>query len=288
MKAKTAAVVASVLALALAGVVVGVGAGAGINAFQGDDANDETTTAGHGSHSGAAGPPRTITVTGHGEAEAPPDEARVIVAVVAEGDDPAAVRDDLAAGADALRRALSDAGVAEEDIDTVDFRIEEPHRPYEPPAPTPRPERPAADDRGVHVFAVTVDDVDRAGPVVDAAIDAGAEVRHVAFGLSEERRADLRDEALTDAMDDARRQAETLAAAGDLEVTGVRSIDASQGGFSPGPVYADEEVARDADGGTVFSPDDTSVRVELRAIYDVAETGNETDAGSGTETEGDS
>lgn len=245
------------VSLALAGATVGVGTGA--MALQEDN---RTQT--------AAGADRSITVTGRASAEGPLDEAVVTVAAVAEGEDPAAVREALATNADALRQSLRDAGVADEQVATVEFRIDEPDRP--PDEPHESPDGRDADYRGVHAFRITVDDVARTGAVVDAAANAGAEVRYVVFGLSDERRAELRDRAL----DDARRQTDTLAAAGGLEATEVRRVDASDGRFDP--VYGDGRLAEEDGGGeTVFSPDDVTVHVDLRATYDaeVADGENE-------------
>lgn len=255
--AATAVAVAAVLAVGIAGATVGFGA---VGAQ--DDAPDDDRS---------ATPDRSITVTGQGSAEAPPDRAVLAVAVVAAGDDPAAVRDDLATGAEALRAALSNASVADEAVDTTEFHIAERDRPPYGPADGPDDDEP--DYRGVHAFRVTVDDVDRAGSVADAAAEAGADVRYVTFELSDERRAELRDVALTDAMDDARRQADTLAAAGDLQVDGVRHVDASDRPF--GPVYADDAALETAaEGGTELRPDDVAVQVDVRVTYDAAETAN--------------
>lgn len=256
MDRRTTTVVVAVVAVALVGAALGLGTGA---------AQDENVT--------ADAPDRAITVTGQDSAEAAPDQAVVSVAVVAEGETPAAVRQNLSAGADSLRAALTEAGVPEENVDTTEFRIEEPHQsPYE----TPAPEADAPAYRGVHAFAVTVEDVDRAGSVVDTAAGAGTDVRSVSFGLSEERRADLRDEALTGAMDDARRQADTLASAGDLRVTGVRRVDASTHGY--GPVAADEAAVQESGGGgeTVLTPDDVSVAVQVEVTYDAVEASETT------------
>lgn len=255
-------VAAVVLSLVLAG------AGFGAVVAQDDPAEEEPAN-----DDGVAGADhRSITVSGQGTAEAPPDQAVVAVAVVAEGDDPAAIRDDLASGADALRAALANASVADEQVDTVEFRIAQRVRPpYGPPGEPDAPDKPAY--RGVHAFEVILDDVDRAGAVVDAAATEGADVRYVSFQLSEERRDELRDRALTAAMDDARRQADVLAAAGDLQVDGVRHVDASDRPF--GPVYADDAALETAaEGGTELRPDDVAVQVDVRVSYDAAETAN--------------
>ena len=212
---------------------------------------------------------RTVTVAGEGTASAPPDEAVVAVAVVAEGDDPTAVGDDLREGSEALRSALADAGVEDDQVETTDYWIRETWR--EPSAE--EPDAPAY--RGVHAYQVTLDDVDRAGPIVDASAEAGAEVRWVAFTLSDERRADVRDEALTAAMDDARRQAETLAAAGDLSLVGVRTVDAAD--RRGGVVFEDDAVEEAAATGTVIEPGDVTVRSSVRVTYDAAPRDREAD-----------
>jgi len=163
---------------------------------------------------------QTISVTATGEAEASPDQGIVRLAVTAEGDDPSVVRDDLAAGADELRSALDELGV---EYETSDYSIREPHR--------ERGDQPAY--KGYHTFTVTVDDPEGVGAVIDAAADAGARIGHLQLTLSEEKRNELRDQAIETAMEDARHQAETIAASSNLEVTGVLSVDASQRHYRP-------------------------------------------------------
>lgn len=203
---------------------------------------------------------RTISVTAQGSADAEPDRAVVRVAVVAEGEDPSTVRDDLATGAADLRQGLSDAGVDEDDLQTAEYEIREPRRP-------PREDDDAPAYRGIHAFEVTVDDVDEVGAVVDAAASAGADVQHVRFTLSEEKRADLRDEALENAMDDADRQATTLAQASDLAVTGVVEIDATDRQYRPVEYDAVATESADAGGGTAIESGEVSVTTSVRVTY---------------------
>jgi uncharacterized protein YggE len=214
-----------------------------------------------GAHSPADGETdRTIGVSATGEASAAPDEAVVRVAVTATGDDPSAVRDDLSADAADLRSALDDLGVTYE---TSSFRLSEDRRHEE------RPD--AAEYRGVHAFEVTVDDPSRAGAVVDAAAEADASVQQVQLTLSDDRREQLRDRAISNAMDDARQQASTVAAAGDLRVVGVYSVDASERNYRP---IAYETAAAGGDGGGSTSIDSGAVSV----AYHVSVTYNATAA----------
>lgn len=200
---------------------------------------------------------RTVTVSGEGTASAAPDRAVVVAAVVVEGDDPAAIRDDLATGAENLRSALEEAGVPDSQVTTGEYNIRENH--------APRPEsESAAQYRGVHAFEVELDDTDDTGAVVDAAAGAGAEIQTVRFTLSEESRADLRDEALTSAMADAERQAGTIADASDLRVTGVASVDATSGRVRP---FTIEAAADSTDGGTAIESGDVSVSASVTVVY---------------------
>lgn len=242
MRRRNLAVIAVVTALVAAGT-----AGAALTPASQESAADHAQD-------------RTITVTGDGTASTTPDKAVVDVAVVAEGEDPAAIREQLATGAADLRNELDQAGVDDDQITTQEYNIRQ----------NPRHPRERDDDeptyRGVHGFRIELNQTDQVGTVVDAAANAGAEVNSVQFTLTEETRDDLRDEALQNAMDDAERQAETLASAGNLNVTGVASIDASERNYRP--VRYDAAVAEASDGGgTSIETGDVSVSVGVQVKY---------------------
>jgi len=95
-------------------------------------------------------------------------------------------------------------------------------------------------------------------------------VSGVAFTLSEERRAELRQEALTLAVENARTDAETMAAAAGVSVGEVRSLSTSN---SFGPVYPVEYArADDTSGGqTVVEPGDVSVTASASVVYGIEE-----------------
>ena len=197
---------------------------------------------------------RTISVGATGEAAAAPDEAVVRVAVTATGEDPAVVRDDLATGGADLRAALDDLGATYE---TASYSLGE-YRAHEK-----RPEEPAY--RGRHVFTVTVDDPDRAGAVVDAAADANASVERVQLTLSDERREQLRDTAIEDAMADARHQASTIAASGDLALAGVHTVEASQQHYRP--VSYEGGAAADSARSTTIDSGDVTVTYRVQVTF---------------------
>lgn len=220
------------------------------------------------------GSTRTVRVTGSGGAEADPDLAVLQIGVEATGDDAESVRTELATRSEEVREALLAAGVDEDDVTTSRFHVGErvDRRRMEQEGVDPRSREDVEEYtyfQGTHAFRVEVHDVDRAGDVVDAAIDAGADdVGRIVFTLSEERREELREEALTEAMDDARSEADHLAEQVDASVVEVRVIDASEGRVSP----VREGVAMDAAGdgaATEFQPGDVTVSATVDVEYDI-------------------
>lgn len=210
----------------------------------------------------SAGTDRTVSTTGVGEATAEADLAVVTVAVTARGDSADAVREAVAADTARMRDALRAAGVEEDAVRTVSFRLSP---------------RSAVDESGtrspagyeaVHAFSIETTP-DAAGEVVDTAIGNGAsEVYGVAFTLSDDARADLREQALERAMADSRADADVVAAAADLSVTGVRSVSI---GGDYGPIYAVRESAADAGGaGTQFDAGPVTVHATVDVTYAVA------------------
>ena len=197
---------------------------------------------------------RTVAVDATGEADAAPDRAVVRVAVTAEGDDPGVVRDNLTRGADALREEFEAASISTDQYETDEYRIDE-RRDEFPPY------------RGTHRFVVRLDDPGRAGDVIDAAANVSAEVQTVRFTLSEDRRTDLRERAIEDAMTDARSQADTVAANGGLQVTSVVAVDASQQRYRPVEYEAAAPLTASDGGSTSVETGDVSVRYQVRVTY---------------------
>ncbi|MFO7833759.1 MAG: SIMPL domain-containing protein [Halohasta sp.] len=213
-----------------------------------------------GGSGGSDGDERTITVSKSGEVTAEPDMAVVRAAVEATGDDQTAVRDELSQRADRLTEALQDAGIDAEAIttDRFDIRDRTDRRPAEEAESGPT-------YVGVHAFRIEVDDADAAGEIVDTAVEAGADdIGRIGYTLSEERQAELREEALQSALEAARTEAEFVAGEVDASVGDVVTVDTDQDRVSP--AY---ETAEDDAGGrsTELRPDDVTVRATATVSY---------------------
>ena len=243
-------------ALLLGALLVGAGmAVADARPAAQSGATDDPTDAQH----------RTIDVAASGTAETQPDKAVVRLSVVATADDPRTARERVAENVSAMTDALADRGIEDDQIRTVDYDLRERRHPR---TPEKRDADPAY--RARHGLVVEVDDVDATGGVIDAAVDNGAaNVHDVRFTLSEATERELRAQALQEAMENARAQADTAAAAADLAVTGVHAVSTGEVRRPRRPVA--HEAAGDA-GGTDIRSGPVTVTVSVEVTYDATES----------------
>lgn len=205
----------------------------------------------------------TITVSGSGTVQAEADRAVVRVGVIATGDDIGTVRESLSDNAAKMRDALGEMGIGQDQIRTAYYDISSEER-HERPGVSNRPTY-----RGTHSFVVTVNDTDSVGRVIDTAVNNGAsEVDGVEFTLSADRRQQLRQQALEEAMTSARGEASTLAGAEDLSITGVDRISTTD--FSRSPYEARAVAATGGAGGTSINSGPVTVRASATVVYDTS------------------
>ena len=175
--------------------------------------------------------PPAITVSGSGEVRVAPDEAVVRVGVLAEHEDAAETQDRANRIARGILDGVSELGVPEEAVQTSRLVLSPV---YEQPEPRPGGSRRSSAPRIVayratNVVSVRLEELTRIGPVIDAAIEAGANrVEGVDFRLRDDREA--RETALTRAVEEARGKATTIAAALGVELGPV--LEAREGGVS--------------------------------------------------------
>lgn len=201
-----------------------------------------------------------------GEVTAEPDLAVLRIGIEATGGSAESVRADLAERSAAVRDALLGFGLDEAAVTTGAFDVR--RRPDE--RPDPRGDGETDEDgtyEGTHALTVEVDDVDRTGAAIDAAVEAGADsVGGVRFTFSDERRAELRERALAAAIDSARSEAEFVAGEVDASIVEARSVDTS-GDVGPVREHAVAEAA-DAAPPTELYPDDATVSATVVVEYE--------------------
>lgn len=201
----------------------------------------------------------TVVATGAGSVTADPNLAVVTVAVRSSADAADAARERTATRVADLRDALADAGVDDENVTTASFSLT-------PEYDHSKGDREVVGYRAVHVLRIETAPAD-AGRVVDASVAAAAaEVYGVQFTLTDERREELRADAIADAVDAARSDAEAAASAADRSLG---EVDSMQVGSAPVayPYAADRAVAEGGAGSTEFQPGPVTVSATVTVSY---------------------
>jgi uncharacterized protein YggE len=153
--------------------------------------------------------PPYLTVTGEGEARAQPDLAMITVGVTQVAPTAQGAIDAVNQGLAAVLASIRALGIEDRDIQTSGISVQPVY------AQGPRAESQPAEITGYRAtnqVSVTVRALDRAGPVLDAAVASGANaIGGIRFGLSDTD--SLEQQALANAIADANRKAGAVAAA---------------------------------------------------------------------------
>jgi uncharacterized protein YggE len=272
------------LTLATSGVIVLLGALAILSPLH-------VAVAQSGERQAAGGAPlRTITVSGLGTVSATPDAAVFVAGVEVVSPQLATAQEEATRRMMAVLAALREAGVPDEAVQTVDFRVEvvndsdappppqpaapvaevalvaevAPQQPGTAPAATPQP--PAIQGfRVVNEVRVEVADIDQLGRLIDAVLAAGANtVSSIALTVANPTAA--QHEARGGAVADARAKAEDLAQAAGARLGSVLTIEEAGGAPPPQPLAAPAPMAEST---TPISPGQTEISVGVRVTYEL-------------------
>ena len=239
-------------------LVVLLGSGLGVAlATPGENVPEGTAVGDHSDNS-------TVHVSASADVSTPPDIALVHLAVVATGDTAEAARNQVAQDASNMRAALQEIGVDDDRVQTTYFHISAIHEETENGTEI-------VGYRAAHGFEieanVSSDELgNRTGTIVDTAVQNGAnQVEGIQFTLAEETRREIRQQALERAMENARKDADVLAAAGNLTIEDVKSISTADVGIGPFE-FAREDAAADR-AGTVVEPGPVQVSATVSVTY---------------------
>jgi uncharacterized protein YggE len=203
-----------------------------------------------------ADPVRSITVDGSASITSVPDRATFSFGVDERGE---TASEALTAASDAVRRvtdAVKHAGVDGKDVQTESISLST---------------LTSSDGRHIEGYAanasisVRARDLDRAGGLVDAAVAAGA---NSVYGPSLDRSDadELANQALADAVADARQKAEALAKAADGSLG--RVISVTEGGASAPPIpYAARESALATD--VPIEPGTQEIQASVTVVFEL-------------------
>jgi uncharacterized protein YggE len=237
---------------------VALGKGQGDTAVSSGEMGKDIALTTYPTVTGTGGTLPGITVIGSGTARAVPDVADWSFGVQS---DAATASQALEQAANATRKivdALRDEGIAKEDLRTEQVSL-----------------YPRTSDDGLSVIgysasssvSATVRDLGKAGPVVDAAVNAGAnQVSGPSLRVSDNT-AQYR-AAVDAAMDDARARAEALAAKAGVRLGGPVAIVESGGGY-PVPMY-DRAVTAGAEAAVPIEPGIDQISATLTVTFAIS------------------
>lgn len=207
-----------------------------------------------------------VSVSGHGEVQAPPDTGYLDIGVQVTKPTVAEARDAAATSASAVIDSIKKDGVDAKDIQTTNLSIQ-PQMDYSKPNVAPT----VTGYTVTNTVTVKIRKLDDFNKIFDDAAAAGgdsARVQDVRFGI--ENNQALLQQARAAAMNDAKAKAQDLAKAGGVTLGKVISITESQSSPPP-PVYAKTALAAPATGGqsTPIETGTNSVVVDVQVRYAV-------------------
>jgi hypothetical protein len=222
----------------------------------------------------AAGVP-TVSVSGHGQVNVPPDTASVSIGIDVIQPTLPEAQAQATAQATAVIEALKAAGIADEDIQTAFFNVTILRDYGADAAVSTTSESENAGPTQItgfeilHQLQVTVRDTDMLGELLDEAVAAGANsINGVTFYVDDQTAA--ASDARRLAVEDARTKAEELAATAGLTLGPVISI--AEGTFSPVPPPMPAGAGADmamAEAAVPVQPGSSTVAIDVSMTFEL-------------------
>ncbi len=205
----------------------------------------------------------TITAAGSGEVRAKPDIAFVTVGVDTQAEKADDAQQQNAARMAAVVDAIKKLGVSEADIQTSNINLQPV---FDSQGRPNGGQGKIIGYRALNQVMVRVTDITKAGQVLDEAVKAGANVEgNIRFAIAND--AELRQQALKKAVQDARSKADAIASALGVTISGVHS--AGEGSVSV-PVMKESFVPFQqsaAQASTPIQPGEMIITAQVRVVY---------------------
>lgn len=214
-------------------------------------------------------PTRTFSVEGTAKIETPQELALFTASVISEGGaDTAALQTENSNKMNALIERMKALGVEERDLKTLQYNVS-PR--YETSACQPGQPCPPAGIAGYTVsqsLEVRVRNVDQAGELLQAAVSEGANsVSDIRFVPDEA--ADVKSGAREEAMRDARKKAEELAAAGGFKVGRIVALYETSGGMPQPYALGGAEMDARSAAAPAIQPGVNEGEVRMTVTYEI-------------------
>jgi uncharacterized protein YggE len=205
----------------------------------------------------------TLMLSGHGETRITPDEATITLGVQTQAPVAAQAMAENAQRMGAVSAAVRRAGVADKDIQTSNLNLSAQYV-YNANEPAKLTGYQASND-----VTITVEDLSRLGPIIDAVTAAGAnQINGISFGLKDSSAAE--DQARLAAVKALRAKAELYAGATGYHVA--RLISLSEGGSERGypPPPLPMAMARASVAKTEVAAGELTVSIDVSGLYELA------------------
>jgi hypothetical protein len=208
----------------------------------------------------------TISVNGNAQFKVAPDEATVFLRVETNGTTAKEAQDKNSVAMAAIQAALKRAGVEKADMETTGYNL------YPITYWDYKQERQVDSGFKVsHSLKVKTTELERVGEFIQLGVDAGAtNVDSISFELSDAQTKDAKNEALRQAVSDAKSKAEALALGIDKNLGKVVSVSINE--YNVYPMYRGgmEAMAVKADMGApapAILPGDVDVSANVQVVF---------------------
>lgn len=204
----------------------------------------------------------TVTASGMGDIAATPDEATMSFGVTRRAADAKKALDAAATAAEKINGSLKSLGIDDKDIQTTGVNV------YPQYAEVGGKSTISGFEASVNVTA-KIKDLDRLGAIISALSDAGADtVSGPAFGIGDE--STYRADAIKEAVEDARSQAEEMADAAGKSVGDVVSITSSAVNVPQPFLYGAAGAEKMADAAAVpIEPGQLDVTANVTVVFEL-------------------
>jgi Uncharacterized conserved protein len=201
-----------------------------------------------------------LSVTGSAVVALAPDMATVTIGVGSDGESVSKAGQDAAAIIAALIESLKAQGIADEDIQTASFYLN-PRYNYTGDSQI------LIGYRVEHMLNVTVRDLDKVGALLDDAMAKGANQMYgINFASSKQHEA--ADEALQNAIKEAARKAELMAAAAGKTLAELEEINEQPNGYAVTYARSNKDMLSSA-GGTQLQAGVLEISAMVELVYEV-------------------
>ena len=202
----------------------------------------------------------TLSIVGVGRVYYTPDEAMVTFRALGQGDTAEEALSMSASKASAIIDTLKDLGIEDEDIKTSGINV---YPRYDFDVKPPK----IVGYEACYTIVVKIRDIGLVGKAIDAAFSAGADGMYgVQFTISDEKKAELVQQAIRAAVEDAEEKAKIIAESLGMKVVRIKSVSLSSQPIIPVPRPAIAFKAAEA-GGVPIEPGRATISASVSVVY---------------------